>query len=367
MAATARECIYLALKLLPLSKPSRIGVQLFCCPCVFEAIVAAGHVPVFLDIDESTYGVSPVALAEVKDTLDALILVHTFGYPVNIEQIRASLGNRRIPIIEDCAHALFSEYQGNPIGTSTEMSVFSFGLRKPATAGGGGVLIVNGAALRDTYERMDTHADTTLQEVFHTMECLTRSIAYERHIYALSMLLHLPYGRARDGYDPYAHKCLPSGSGWRLRRNRITDTVHLTESINRFALYAATILPRIDYLRYALKDTFLMLPPEPSWGKWNHFWIPIRFPSAEQYISGQATLWERGLDAAPIWQHCLAQAPRFGYRGGCSQAEKAAKTVCRLPPLGSVSDDELEYICDSLRLCAPATRHRKVACNVDET
>ena len=357
MASSARECICLALRLLSLGDKSRVGVQLFCCPCVFEAVVAAGHVPVFVDIDESTYGVSPMALADVKDTLDALIIVHTFGYPVDIEKIRASLGNRAIPIIEDCAHALFSEYRGSPVGTSTEMSVFSFGLRKPAAAGGGGLLVINNVRLDNDCLRSHTRLDNTLQEILHTLNCFARSVAYDTRAYTLSMFLSLPYGRSQDDDRSRAEDCLSCSPLSRsLRRIRRTDSAGIGDSINRFEVGTSTIQQHVKNLRDALNDTFLTTLSEPSWGKWNHFWVPIRFPSPEQYERGQAILWRRRVDAAPVWRHCAIQARRFGYRGGCPQAETTAKTVCRLPPISSVSDSEMEYICESLRLSGGVTR-----------
>lgn len=117
---SGRESLYLILRALHLRAGSRIGVPLYCCEAVFAAIAAAGHVPVFLDVDLNSYALDEEFLWRHKNELEALVVVHTFGYPANLTRINECLENLDIPVIEDCAHSLFSEYMGSPTGSWTQ-------------------------------------------------------------------------------------------------------------------------------------------------------------------------------------------------------------------------------------------------------
>src|SRR6266566_2425388 len=103
LTTSGRASLYLLLKSIGLRPGSLIGVPLFVCDAVFEAIVRAGHQPVFLDVDPATMIVTPSQLP-ARRSIDALVAVHLFGNPVDVESIASHYG---VPVIEDCAHALF--------------------------------------------------------------------------------------------------------------------------------------------------------------------------------------------------------------------------------------------------------------------
>lgn len=118
-----RSALYCILKSLNLPKGSKIGVPLYSCTVVFDAIISAGHVPLFLDIDLHDYTIDPDDLRNKINDLSAIIVIHTFGRPANIDKLREIAGN--IPIIEDCSHSLLSEYKGKVTGTLGDLSAFS--------------------------------------------------------------------------------------------------------------------------------------------------------------------------------------------------------------------------------------------------
>src|SRR6266496_417717 len=194
---SGRECLFVILKALRLRSQSRIGVPLYCCSSVFEAIAAAGHIPAFLDLDLATYSLDLDALERSRERLDALVVVHTFGYPTDLAQVRTCLGGRKIPVIEDCAHALFSQYRHGLLGTHTEASFFSFGLHKPAAVGGGGMAFFNEPSLAKTAREIAAPAPPSRrEELAHIAKCWVRGFAYWRPVYGA--LLASPLGRFRD-------------------------------------------------------------------------------------------------------------------------------------------------------------------------
>src|SRR5262245_6959009 len=76
---SGRAGIVLALRALDVRPGARVGVPLYCCPVVFKAIVAAGCVPRFLDVDPETFCLSPNDVAAKQRTIDTLVAVHMFG------------------------------------------------------------------------------------------------------------------------------------------------------------------------------------------------------------------------------------------------------------------------------------------------
>jgi dTDP-4-amino-4,6-dideoxygalactose transaminase len=107
-----------------------------------------GAIPVFIDSEEETWNLCPVALEEaIKDRIlkgkkpKAIIGVHLYGMPFNVEAIVAISTKYDIPLIEDSAEALGSTYKGQKCGTFGAFGVLSFNGNKIITTSGGGALV----------------------------------------------------------------------------------------------------------------------------------------------------------------------------------------------------------------------------------
>ncbi len=130
-----------------------VGDEVICQSFTFAAsanpVVYCGGVPVFVDSEEDTWNMDPVALEEA--ILDrkaktgkypkAIIPVHLYGMPAKMDEICAVAGKYGIPILEDAAEALGSEYKGRKCGTFGEFAALSFNGNKIITTSGGGALI----------------------------------------------------------------------------------------------------------------------------------------------------------------------------------------------------------------------------------
>ena len=134
-----RTALYIILKSFNFPKNSYIGVPLYSCTVVFEAIINAGYRPYFIDIDLNNYTLDPEDLKDKIDKIEAVIVIHSFGRPANMDAIKKVANGK--PIIEDCAHSLLSEYKGQVTGSIGDASFFS--LAKCIFAGGGGLLAIN--------------------------------------------------------------------------------------------------------------------------------------------------------------------------------------------------------------------------------
>lgn len=141
-----------------------LGVQpgdlVLCQSMTFSAsanpILYQGATPVFIDSEKETWNLCPVALeAAIIDcvakgkTPKAIIAVHLYGVPYQIESIRAVADRYGIPILEDSAEALGSSYKGQKCGTFGDIGVLSFNGNKIITTSGGGAIVTKTKAQKD--------------------------------------------------------------------------------------------------------------------------------------------------------------------------------------------------------------------------
>ena len=90
--------------------------------------------------------------------IGAVVAVHLFGHPADIERIAALCADRGVPLLEDAAEALGSRYHGRSCGTFGRAGVLSFNGNKILTTGGGGAVITNDAALARRIKHLTTTA-----------------------------------------------------------------------------------------------------------------------------------------------------------------------------------------------------------------
>ena len=121
-----------------------------------NAIIHAGCTPVLADIDKDTYNIDPEAvLRRITPRTRAIVVVHYAGTPCDMDSIMKIARQYDLKVIEDCAHAIESEYKGRKLGTIGDFGCFSFYVTKNMTTGEGGMVI---GRQRSSIERITTLA-----------------------------------------------------------------------------------------------------------------------------------------------------------------------------------------------------------------
>jgi dTDP-4-amino-4,6-dideoxygalactose transaminase len=351
---SGRECLYVALKILGLPPGSPVGVPLYCCDSVFAAIAAAGCQPFFLDVNSRTGGLDLNFLRAHRDSIRALVAIHMFGYPEDMNAIAGVLG-AAVPVIEDCAHALFSHDRGRLAGSLSSMAFYTFGLHKPASAGGGGMLLVNAPSLKATALAciQDLDSEPLASQFRHAFICWARGIFYTRPVYGA--FLASPSGKYRDKYRPGTEEqeAMGQAAPWRPAAIRTVDLALLRQRVGTFRAGLGIRASHTRILREALAGTRVSIPDEPEHGGWNHFLLPALFSSPERLNSAREFLREKRIDTAPLYRNCARDAQRFGYRQGqCPNAEQMARRVCTIPNHASLTARDVRYIAGALRAAA---------------
>ena len=124
------------------------GDKVFCQSLTFSAsanpVTYVGAEPVFIDSDYATWNMDPAALErafEIYGKPAAVVVVHLYGNPARMDEIVSICNKHNVPLIEDAAEALGSEYRGAKCGTFGRFGILSFNGNKIITTSGGGMLL----------------------------------------------------------------------------------------------------------------------------------------------------------------------------------------------------------------------------------
>ncbi|MGB3532834.1 MAG: DegT/DnrJ/EryC1/StrS family aminotransferase [Microcoleaceae cyanobacterium] len=109
-----------------------------------NSILHTGATPVLADIDPVTMNINPAEIeSKITPKTKAIIPVHFAGRPCNMNRILEIAQTHRLKIIEDCAHAIETEYKGQKTGTFGDFGCFSFYVTKNITTGEGGMILTH--------------------------------------------------------------------------------------------------------------------------------------------------------------------------------------------------------------------------------
>lgn len=144
--SSGSAALHLALK----AAGVKAGDIVFCQDLTFSAtanpIAYEKAIPVFIDSDYETWNMSPEALErafEKYPNVKAVMPVHLYGLPANMDRIMEICKKHGVPVIEDAAESLGSLYHGQATGTFGDYGIFSFNGNKIITTSGGGMLVCN--------------------------------------------------------------------------------------------------------------------------------------------------------------------------------------------------------------------------------
>lgn len=147
--SSGTAAIHLALVQLGVTRDDEVICQSFTFSASANPIAYQGAKPVFVDSEPDTWNMSPVFLREaIEDRIaktgkkpKAIIPVHLYGMPAKMDEIMTIANEHGIPVLEDAAEALGSEYKGKRCGTFGEFACLSFNGNKMITTSGGGALV----------------------------------------------------------------------------------------------------------------------------------------------------------------------------------------------------------------------------------
>lgn len=146
--SSGTAALHLALLALDVGSGDEVIVPSFTFIAVANAVRYVGATPVFADIEELTLNLDPVSVEAVMTArTKAIIVVHTFGVPADMDTLIPLARKHHLAIIEDACEALGATYNDHLVGTFADISTFAFYPNKQMTTGEGGMLLTHNLQL----------------------------------------------------------------------------------------------------------------------------------------------------------------------------------------------------------------------------
>lgn len=334
---SARAAVIVAIKALGLRVGSRIGVPLYCCPVVFKAIKEAGCYPRFLDIDPTTFCLSPEDLLAKRSEIDSVIAVHMFGHVCDMPKVLETM--RGLPVIEDCAQSIGSRLDGRVTGSFGTISFFSFRSGKYLSVGEGGALYTRDSDLQSRISELvsDLPAPRPAQETRHILETYIRSKLRSKPLWGLlGARVWRIYNKKTDFLDKS-----PIVLGAMFKSDLATTNRRMPLLDSLIAKQRA----HADYYEQHLQID----PAEPCFQRpgtfYNRLMYPITFPSSEQRDFMAIFLRRHSIGTATPYEDVIkGAATNYCYEGDCPMAERVLRSTLIVPCYSKLKPLEVRRI-----------------------
>ncbi|GHB31314.1 DegT/DnrJ/EryC1/StrS family aminotransferase [Mongoliitalea lutea] len=316
--------IHLGLKLLGVQADDYVICQSFTFSASANPIRYEGAIPVFVDSEDKTWNMCPVLLEEAierclsgefltgdgkrwtgpKKLPKAIIPVHLYGMPAQMEAIQKIANNYGIPIVEDAAEALGSTIAGQCCGSFGEIGVFSFNGNKIITTSGGGALTSKNPSMVDEAKFLAT--------------------------------------QARENTPHYEHKVI----GYNYRLSNVSAAI----GIGQLEVLPQRIEKRranFEFYKEAFAGLEIQFLDEPM-GYFSNRWLTtVLFDDAPQPLNTavRLALDAHAIESRPLWKpmHLQPVFQSFPYVGN-SFSEKLFKQGLCLPSGSNLTLDQLDRV-----------------------
>ena len=153
------DALFISLRALGIGPGDEVITTPFTFFATAEAISHVGATPVFVDVEEHTFNIDPSLIEQrITDRTRAILPVHLFGRPAQMDRIMALAHKHGLKVIEDCAQSFGARYGGKQTGTIGDAGAYSFFPSKNLGAcGDGGLIATDDDALAETARMLRAH------------------------------------------------------------------------------------------------------------------------------------------------------------------------------------------------------------------
>lgn len=306
------------------------GDEVITTPMTFcatvNAIIHVGATPVLADVDPVGMNIDPRAVeAALTGRTAALLPVHFAGRPCDMDALVGIVSSRGLRLIEDCAHAIETQYHGRPVGTFGDFGCLSFYVTKNIITGEGGMVLV----------RNEADAARIKVLALHGMS----KDAWKRF--------------GDDGYRHY--EVITAGFKYNMMDLQAAIGLKQLERIDRYWLRRREIWARYDE---AFADLPLTLPPpaEADTRHGYHLYTVLVDPERTHGVSRDDFLAAMGRNNIGVGVHYLSvpehpyYQERFGWRPeSFPNAMRIGRQTVSLPLSAKLGDDDVEDVIRAVR------------------
>jgi len=162
--------IHLALEALGIGPGDEVIVPSFTYIASVNTILQTGATPVFVDSLDATLQVDPALVAAaITSRTKAVMVVHLYGHPCDMDAIVELCHRRGLLLVEDCAEAFGTRWKGQHVGTFGDAATFSFFGNKTITTGEGGMVLARDPGVMEKCRRLKSQGVSPTREYWHDM------------------------------------------------------------------------------------------------------------------------------------------------------------------------------------------------------
>lgn len=309
--------LHLALVALGIGEGDEVIIPSFTMIATAFAVCYTGATPVFVDADKKTWNIDCDRIEEkITDKTKAIIPVHVFGNPCNMEKITCLAKKNGLYIVEDAAEAHGAEYAGKKVGSFSDIGCFSFFANKNLTTGEGGMVITNDEEL------------------------------YKKCKYYKNMCFPL------DAPRNYLHDDI----GYNYRMSNLHAAIGLAQ-VEKAEYYKECRIKNHNLYRDYLSDCEGIIYQEEEKNGIDVHWMNAIVVDAEVYGHSNTELIrhlkDKGIDTRLLFKSMAKQNSLRKF--GCDFSEEYPVTDWLsdngfyLPSASSLKEDDIFYICNSIK------------------
>ncbi len=277
-----------------------------------NAVIQLGAIPVFVDIDSRSKTMCPVAFQDaITNKTKAVIPVHLYGHPCDMDPILEIAKKFNIYVVEDCAESLGAEYKDKKVGLLGDVSCFSFFANKVITTGEGGMVVTKDDSLLGKMKLLRDHGMSPKRRYWH----------------------ELP--------------------GYNFRMTNLQAAIGLAqmEQIDKFLIDRREIVDIYNKKLASIKT--IVRPVEESWAK-NIYWLySIELQDNDSLITKNmlmTRLKSVGIESRPVFPPLNNQpAYRSDNINSYPVSEKFAKNGLSLPTANGMKIGDAERVCNLIK------------------
>ena len=304
--------LHLALLALDIRPGDEVIVPTLTYIATANAVLYCGGTPTFVDCDPETWNIDPVQLAEkITPRTRAIIVVHLYGHPCDMDPIMEIGEKKNVPVIEDAAEAHGALYKGKRVGGLGDLATFSFYGNKLVTTGEGGMVVTNNDILAERIRQL-----------------------------------------RGQGQDPNRRYWFPI-VGYNYRMTNIVAAIGLAQ-IEQFDWHIAQRRQiAVWYQKYLTGTPELILPVEREWA-YNVYWLYSVVLSDTSQVTRdmvQERLADKGIDTRPFFYPVHTLPPYLHIVNGQSfpVAERISANGINLPTWAGLTEDQVLHVSRSLK------------------
>ena len=329
--ANGTDALIIALRAIGIGKGDEVITTSLSFFATSEAISSLGAIPVFIDIDPITYCIDTNLIRKkISINTKAILPVHIYGCPCNMNEINKIAKEYNLKIIEDCAQAIGTLYNGSKVGSLSDIGCFSFFPTKTlGCAGDGGCIVTNNYEYAETCRALRVHGSG--KNGFNTLkrDCTKLGKNFLNEIEFVD-----------DKYHNYI-------IGYNSRLDAVQAAL-LNVKIEKLESFIADRRKHANVYRELLKGTNYIMPFEDATIRHSYYIFVLQHSNAEEIMK---KLRESGIGCGVYYPVPLHLEPVYNLSNKSNTlpvVEKFVKSSFAIPIYPELTDEEQDYIIKKL-------------------